>query len=689
MANRDFLVEIGTEELPPKALKSLAEAFLAGVVAGLDRAEVAHGEARPFATPRRLAVRVLDVAERQPDKAVERRGPAVKASFDAQGQPTQAALGFARSCGVEIGQVERLETEKGSWLVHRAVQTGAPAITLFPGIVDEALARLPIPKRMRWGSLAVEFVRPVHWVVMLFGEEVVPAQTLGVTAGRETRGHRFHHPGAIALAAPADYAARLESPGRVLADFATRRQRIRTEVERVATGLGGHAVIDEALLDEVTSLVEWPVALAGGFEPRFLEVPQEALIATMKGNQRYFHLVDGDRQLLPHFIAVANIESRNVAAVRAGNERVVRPRLADAEFFWKKDRATPLAARVEVLAGVVFQQRLGTLLDKSGRMVRVAHGIAHALGVDPRLGERAAELSKCDLVTEMVGEFPELQGVMGRHYARHEGEPADVAAALDEQYKPRFSGDSLPETPTGQILSLADKLDTLVGIFGIGQSPTGDKDPFGLRRAALGVVRILVERRLDLDLADLLLLAGRTYDLFEPEPVAEQVFDFAMERLRAYYMDTGVAPDTFDAVLARRPTRPLDFDRRVRGVTVFRGLPQAASLAAANKRIHNILRQAGGVSEGVVEPWLLEAPAERRLAEAVGALAREVEPDLTRGAYPEALTRLAGLRDTVDRFFDEVMVMVDDERVRRNRLALLTQVSELFLRTADLSRLQT
>lgn len=688
MASRDLLVEIGTEELPPKALRSLSDAFLAGVVAGLDRAELSHGEARPYATPRRLAVLVREVAERQPDKAVERRGPAVRAAFDAEGRPTQAALGFARSCGVDIAAVERLETDKGSWLVHRSTQVGAPAQDLFPTIVEEALARLPIPKRMRWGDLDVEFVRPVHWVVMLFGEEVVPARILGVPAGRESRGHRFHHPGPVSMASPAEYADRLESVGRVLADFDVRRERIRRQVEAIAGDLGGRAVIDEALLDEVASLVEWPVALAGGFEPRFLQVPAEALIATMKGNQRYFHLVDADGRLLPHFIAVANVESLDLAAVRAGNERVVRPRLADADFFWKKDRATPLASRAEILAGVVFQQRLGTLLDRSGRIGRVAHGIAHDLGVDPRLAERAAELCKCDLVSEMVGEFPELQGVMGRHYALHDGEPPEVAAAIDEQYMPRFSGDALPATTTGQILSLADKLDTLTGIFGIGQSPTGDRDPFGLRRAAVGVVRIMIERGLDLDLRDLLLLAARTYDLFDPEPVAEQVLDFAMERLRAYYLDAGVAPDTFDAVLARRPTRPVDFDRRVRGVGAFRRLPEAASLAAANKRIHNILRQAGGPPEGGPEPWLLEAPAERALAEAVGAMGREVEPLLAAGAYPEALTRLAGLRESVDRFFDEVMVMVDDERVRRNRLALLAEVSGLFLRTADISRLQ-
>jgi glycyl-tRNA synthetase beta chain len=688
MASRDLLVELGTEELPPKALKGLAEAFLAGVLAGLDRAEVSRGAGRFFATPRRLAVLVREVADHQPDKLVERRGPALRGAYDAEGRPTPAAMGFARSCGVDVGALEHQETERGSWLVHRTLQPGAATRRLLPGIVEEALARLPIPKRMRWGGLEVEFVRPVHWLVFLLGEEVVPATVLGVPAGRETRGHRFHHPGPIALAAPAEYAARLESPGQVLADFQARRERIRAEVQRIARDLGGQAVVDEALLDEVASLVEWPVGLAGSFEPRFLEVPAEALIATMKGNQRYFHLVDAAGRLLPHFIAIANVQSRDLAAVRAGNERVVRPRLADADFFWRKDRSTPLASRAEALAGVVFQQRLGTLADKSRRVARVSRNIAIEIGANPGHAERAALLAKCDLVSEMVGEFPELQGVMGRHYALHDGEAPEVASAIDEQYMPRFSGDALPATVCGQVLSLADKLDTLVGIFGIGQVPSGDKDPFALRRAALGVVRILIERGLDLDLRELLRTAGRAYDLFEPEPVADQVFDFAMERLRGYYLEAGIAPDTFEAVLARRPTRPVDFDRRVRGVTAFRSLPEAASLAAANKRIHNILRQAGGAPEGPLEPWLLEDQAERGLAEAVGALAHQVEPLLARGDYRQVLARLAGLREAVDRFFDEVMVMVEDPRMRRNRLALLAAVSELFLRTADVSRLQ-
>lgn len=685
---RDLLVEIGTEELPPKALKTLSEAFTAGIRAGLESAELAFGELVSYATPRRLAVLVRDLTTAQPDKPIQRRGPALAAAFDTQGDPTPAAMGFARSCGVDVDRLDRLETAKGSWLAYRTTQVGRPARALIPGIVDTALTRLPIPKRMRWGDLKVEFVRPVHWVVMLDGDEVIEAEILGIPAGRTTRGHRFHHPDPIEITSPADYAHALASDGFVIADFERRREIIRGQVQTVAREQGGRAVIDPDLLDEVTSLVEWPVAIAGSFEDRFLEVPAEALVATMKGNQKYFHVVDDDGRLMHHFIAVANIESREPQAVRAGNERVIRPRLADADFFWTQDRARSLASRIPALAEVVFQQKLGTMHDKCQRLAALSEEIARVLGTDPALARRAAELSKCDLMTEMVGEFPVLQGVMGRYYALHDGEPEEVTAAMEEQYMPRFAGDVLPGTRTGQLLALADRLDTLVGIFGIGQSPTGDKDPFGLRRAALGVLRILIERRLDLDLAELLLWAARAYDLFDPEPVAGQVFDFMMDRLRAYYLDAGVTHDTFEAVLARRPTHPLDFDRRVRAVTAFRKLPESASLAAANKRIHNILRKADGPVPATLEQGLLVEPAEKSLAAELDRLREEVEPLLERGDYSQALSRLSGLRKTVDVFFDQVMVMTDEQALRNNRLALLDSLSRLFLRTGDISRLQ-
>jgi len=685
---RDLLVEIGTEELPPKALKELSEAFIEGIRAGLEKAGLQFSSVTPFATPRRLAAIVTDLSSAQPDKTVERRGPALAAAYGADGAPTQAARGFAGSCGVTVEKLQRLETPKGTWLAFRSVQPGRATSELVPEVVDNALAGLPIPKRMRWNSLKVEFVRPVHWVVMLYGDAVIDAEVLGVRAGRASRGHRFHHPAPIPISEPSQYAALLESQGHVVAAFDRRAQMIREQVETLATEVGGRAAIDPGLLQEVTSLVEWPVAVAGSFEERFLEVPSEALVATMKGNQKYFHLVDQEGALLPHFIAIANIQSRDPQAVRAGNERVIRPRLADASFFWNQDRAHSLASRVEQLAGVVFQHKLGTLLDKSRRVASLAQAIAHELGEDAQLAGRAAELAKCDLLTEMVGEFPELQGIMGRYYAAHDGEPEAVAAALDEQYMPRHAGDALPATPNGQILAVAERLDTLVGIFGIGQSPTGDKDPFALRRAALGVLRILIERSLDLDLMELLLRAARGYDLFDPEAVADQVFDFAMERLRAYYLDTGVTPDTFEAVLARRPTRPLDFDQRVRAVTAFRALPEAASLSAANKRIHNILRKTDGPVPSTLDPALLGESAEKTLAAEVDAIRGAVEPLLTQGHYTAALTELARLRPSVDLFFDEVMVMSDDEALRNNRLALLNGLRELFLRTADISRLQ-
>jgi glycyl-tRNA synthetase beta chain len=685
----DLLVEIGTEELPPKALQQLSEAFVEGIRAGLEKAGLQFSSVTPFATPRRLAAIVTDLSPAQPDKTVERRGPALAAAYGADGAPTQAARGFAGSCGVTVEELERLETPKGTWLAFRSVQPGRGASELVPEVVDNALAGLPIPRRMRWNSLKVEFVRPVHWVVMLYGEQVIDAEVLGVRAGRESRGHRFHHPAPIPISEPSAYAALLESQGHVVAAFDRRAQIIRGQVETLATQLGGQAVIDPGLLQEVTSLVEWPVAVAGSFEERFLQVPSEALVATMKGNQKYFHLVDEKGALLPRFILIANIESRDPQAVRAGNERVIRPRLADASFFWNQDRAHSLASRVEQLAGVVFQHKLGTLLDKSRRVASLARAIAHELNEDGQIAARAAELAKCDLLTEMVGEFPELQGIMGRYYAAHDGEPGAVAVALDEQYMPRQAGGALPATPTGQILAVAERLDTLVGIFGIGQSPTGDKDPFALRRAALGVLRILIERSLDLDLMELLLRAARGYDLFDPEPVADQVFNFAMERLRAYYLETGVTPDTFEAVLAPRPTRPLDFDQRVRAVTAFRALPEAASLSAANKRIHNILRKADGPVPSTLDPALLGETAEKTLAAQVDAIRAAVEPLLTQGHYTAALTELARLRPAVDLFFDQVMVMSDDGALRNNRLALLNGLRELFLRTADVSRLQT
>jgi glycyl-tRNA synthetase beta chain len=685
---RDLLIEIGTEELPPKALFDLALAFEKGIGDGLEKAGLPIREMRRFATPRRLAVLIGDLPARQPDRRQERRGPALSAAF-ADGRPTKAAEGFARSCGITVADLQQLETDKGAWLVYVSIEPGAATADLIPGIVETALAGLPIPKRMRWGDRDDEFVRPVHWVVLLFGDEVIPAAIMGVRAGRETRGHRFHHPAPIRLSAPADYARQLVDPGKVIADFDARRDAVRAQAESVAAALRGAAVIKPALLDEVTALVEWPVALAGDFERRFLDVPAEALISTMQDNQRYFPVVDARGHLLPHFITIANLESRDSAQVRAGNERVIRPRFSDAEFFWNQDRKQPLADRQDALKHVIFQQRLGTLADKSNRVAALARFVAgHGRG-NPDWAERAARLAKCDLLTQMVQEFPELQGIMGRYYAQHDREAPEVAQAQEEQYLPRFAGDRLPASLTGRALALADRLDTLVGIFAIGQPPSGAKDPFALRRAALGVLRTVIEGELDLDLSVALELAAAD---FEPALLADRVvhavFEFMMERLRGYYLEQGVRADTFEAVLECRPTRPLDFDRRVRAVDAFRQLPEAASLAAANKRIRNILKKIETALPFQVRPDLLVEDAERALAGQLVELSSEVVPLMESGLYGEALNRLARLREPVDAFFDRVLVMADDPALRDNRIALLNELGSLFLRVADFSRLQ-
>jgi glycyl-tRNA synthetase beta chain len=687
--NRDLLIEIGTEELPPKALSTLALAFEKGICDGLEKAGLPTSNVRRFATPRRLAVLIDHLPARQADRRLERRGPALSATFGPDGQPTKAAEGFARSCGVSVAELQRQETDKGAWLVHVSVEPGATTTDLIPGIVETALAGLPIPKRMRWGDRDNEFVRPVHWVVLLFGDEVIPATIMGVPAGRETRGHRFHHPSSIRLNSPADYAPQLASEGRVIADFGERRDAIRAQAEGVAAALSGIAVIKPELLDEVAALVEWPVALTGNFERRFLDVPAEALISTMQDNQRYFPMVDAHGCLLPHFITIANVESRDPAQVRAGNERVIRPRFSDAEFFWNQDRKQPLAARQEALKHVVFQQRLGTLADKSNRVPELARFIAGYGPGNPDWADRAARLSKCDLLTQMVQEFPELQGIMGRYYALHDREVPEVAQALEEQYLPRFAGDRLPASPTGRALALADRLDTLVGIFAIGQAPSGAKDPFALRRAALGVLRILIEGELDLDLPAALERAAAGFEAtVRADQAANTVFEFILERLRGYYLDQGVRADTFEAVLECRPARPLDFDRRVRAVGAFRELPEAASLAAANKRIRNILRKIETVLPFQVRPDLLIEEAEQALAGRLVELSSEAVPLMESGLYGEALSRLAGLREPVDTFFDQVLVMAEDEGLRDNRIALLNELGSLFLRVADFSRLQ-
>jgi len=688
----DFLFEIGTEELPPKALRTLGDALGKGIAAGLTKAGLGYKGYRVYATPRRLAVLVNNLDTTQPDTVIERRGPALTAAFDELGNPTQAALGFAQSCGVDVDQLETLENSKGAWLVFRQSQQGSPATTLLAAIIENALMQLPVPKYMRWGSLDAAFVRPVHWLVMLLGDEVIAAGMFGITAGRETRGHRFHHHQSLYIAGPGGYAPLLESEGHVMPDFDIRMEAIRAQVMELAERVKGQAVIDEALLEEVAAMVEWPVALVGEFEQRFLDVPSEALISAMKRHQKYFHIVDRHGKLLPYFITVSNIESRDMDVVRAGNERVIRPRLADAAFFWNQDRKQRLVDRSEDLKNVIFQKKLGTLHDKTMRVSELAIYIAEQLGGNKGWAKQAACLTKCDLMTAMVGEFPELQGTMGRYYALHDGEPAEVAQAIDEQYMPRFAGDALPATKTGQAVSIADRVDTLTGIFAIGQLPSGDKDPFALRRAALGALRIIIEKQLPLDLIELLSEAVKAYrkqnDIKIASEVVEQVYAFMMERLRVYYTDAGIERDVFEAVMSRRPTRPCDFDSRLRAVESFRKLPEAESLTVANKRIYNILRQASDVIPEFMNNKLFKEDAEQALAERMSTLSAEVHPLLDQGDYTEALKRLASLRSPVDVFFDNVMVMSDDQDIRVNRLALLNNMHNLFMRVADLTCLQ-
>lgn len=686
---KDLLIEIGTEELPPKALPRLSEAFTSSVVAALEQAGLGHLEVERFAAPRRLAILLRSLDLKQADREVEKRGPAVKAAYDAEGNPSKAALGFASSCGVGVEQLGTKETEKGAWLVFRAREAGQSAVELIPAIVSQALDRLPIPKRMRWGDSEVLFVRPVHWVVMMLGDEVIPAEVLGVRSGNTTYGHRFHHPEELTLYEPASYARLLAERGHVIASFAERRDRVREQVKAKAGELGSEAVIDMDLLDEVTALVEWPVALAGRFEEKFLEVPHEALISTMEDNQKYFAVVSTDGRLQPYFITVANIESTDPARVVEGNERVIRPRFADAAFFWEQDKKQPLEARVEKLKDIVFQKKLGTLYDKTLRVQQLAQTIAPEIGGDVDFAGRAALLAKCDLLTDMVGEFPKIQGISGRYFATHDGEPPEVAEALEEQYLPRQAGDSLPVTRTGMALALADKLDTLAGIFGIGQKPSGTKDPFALRRAALGILRIIIESALDVNVHALLEQAnnGLGERVDAPDNV-ETCFEYVLERLRAYYQDQGVSGDVIDAVMALKPERPYDFHRRVQAVASFRELDAAQSLAAANKRIGNILKKAGESLSVEVDKSLLGEHAEKALFAALTSLEPEVSVAFDQAEYETALTRLAALREPVDAFFDHVMVMADDEVLKNNRLALLNRMNSLFIRAADLSRLQ-
>ena len=688
MTTQNFLVEIGTEELPPKALKTLATSFADNVEAELNQAGLTFDKIEWFAAPRRLAVKVLNLATQQPSKEIEKRGPAVSAAFDAEGKPTKAAEGWARGCGITVEQAERIATDKGEWLVHRAKIEGQPTKNLLNNIVANALAKLPIPKPMRWADKTVQFIRPVHTVTMLLGDELIEGEILGVASAHTIRGHRFLGEKEFEIQHADQYPQLLREKGSVVADFNERKAEILAKSQAKAATLVGVADIEESLLEEVTSLVEYPNVLAAKFEERFLAVPAEALVYTMKGDQKYFPIYDKGGKLLPHFIFVSNINPEDPTAIIEGNEKVVRPRLTDAEFFFKTDLKQKLVDRLPRLETVLFQQQLGTLKDKTDRIEQLAGEIAKQIGADEAKAKRAGLLSKCDLMTNMVFEFTDTQGVMGMHYARHDGEDEEVAVALNEQYMPRFAGDELPKSLVASAVALADKFDTLTGIFGIGQAPKGSADPFALRRAALGALRIIVEKNLPLDLEDLVKKSAALFgDKLTNQNVVADVVDFMLGRFRAWYQDEGIAVDVIQAVLARRPTRPADFDARVRAVSHFRTLDSAEALAAANKRVSNILAKAD-TAIGEINLTACVEPAEKALAEAVLALRTEVQPLIAKGDYTAVLDKLANLRAPVDNFFDNVMVNAEDPALRQNRLAILNTLQGLFLQVADISLLQ-
>lgn len=689
---RDFLVEIHTEELPPKALLRLANSFLEEIKARLLEAELTFESAQFFATPRRLAVIVKKLSEKQPDTNVERRGPALSAAYDPEGKPTPACLGFAKSCGIPPEKLIKIKNAQGEWVGYQQHVKGKTAQALLPAIVQQSIASLPIPKRMRWGDSDIEFVRPVHSVIMLYGDKVVPATILGLNTNRKTHGHRFHSKGWVNISSPAAYVETLKNQ-LVLVDFTERKERIRLEAEEIVKktlGKNAQVVIQDDLLDEVAGLVEWPVALCGEFDKSFLSVPSEALISAMQDHQRYFPIVDQNNQLLPHFVAISNIKNKASQHVIHGNERVLRARLSDAKFFFDTDLKQKLADRVELLKGIVFQQKLGSLYDKTQRVSHLAFEIAETLQVSSVKTKRAALLAKTDLTSQLVGEFPELQGTAGYHYALAEDLPEEIAKALFEQYLPRFSGDRLPETSIGCILAIADRLDTLVGVFGINQAPTGDKDPFGLRRAALGVLRILIEKQLNLDLFDLLQKthAGYKNSLENPQ-VVQQVFQFMLERLKPWYQEQNISTDVLASVTALNIKRPYDLHLRIQAVQAFKKLPEAAALSVANKRVSNILaKYEDKIAAPAINTALFEHDAEHLLAERLTAEKEHIISLSQLGKYTEVLSILASLREPVDLYFEKVLVMSEDKNLRENRLLLLIQLRELFLHVADIALLQ-
>jgi len=687
IGSKHLLFELGSEELPPKTLLTLSKSLLNNIVKGLNDAELTFSGCKAFASPRRLAVLIENLSATQPDKTVEKRGPAVQAAFAADGAPSKAALGFAASCGATFEQLERLKTDKGEWLVFTQAVKGQTTEQLIPDIIRQSIAALPIAKRMRWGSATTEFVRPVHWTVLLYGNDVIQTEILGLQTEATTQGHRFHAPEKLTIDSPEAYQDTLFQQGKVIADFEQRKSIIRAAAQRAASAVNGIAHIEDDLLEEIAALNEWPVPVTGDFDPRFLELPAEVLITTMQTNQKYFPVKNSSGELLPHFITYSNIESTRPESIKQGNERVITPRLTDAEFFWKQDRKQTLADRVDSLSSIVFQEKLGTVADKTQRVVKLAGFIADRLGANSEPAKRAALLAKTDLMTNMVGEFGNLQGTMGRYYALADGEPAEVAVALEEQYFPKQSGGPTPGSQTGQILAIAEKIDSLTGIFSAGLIPTGDKDPYALRRAALGALRIIVEHQLPLNIVELIDFSITLFShSFDQNATRKAVTDFVFDRFKGYCLDQGYTADEFDAVIAVHPAEPLDFMLRLQAVKTFRQLPEAESLASANKRIMNILKKSETPPATTV--GTLVEPEEQRLHQVAERSAEDIQPLLAKRDYQATLNRLALTKPDIDAFFDHVMVMADDPELRANRLALLNLLSRQFLTCADISRLQ-
>lgn len=691
---KTLLIEIGTEELPPKNLKPLRDAFQQAMLEGLLEAElVADHDARkatPYAAPRRLGISVANVLHKQQDQQVERRGPSVKAAFNDAGEPTQAALGFAQSCGTTVDNLQRLKTDKGEWLAYTINETGKSIEQLLPELLEQAIKRLPIAKRMRWGSGDAEFVRPVHWLVAMFGEAVVPVNLLGINASNVTYGHRFHSSGPITISHADDYAKLLQGEGSVIARYQARQDLIEQQINELATKHGGQIEDDPALLNEVTGLVEYPNAILGDIDKEFLEVPQECLISSMRDHQKYFHVINNDGKLLPHFITVSNINSKHPERVREGNERVLRARLADARFFWETDLQQSLESRLEKLDSVLFHAKLGSIHDKTKRIVLLTEKLADLTGADSKIASRGALLAKADLVSNMVGEFDELQGIMGHYYADRDSEDKLVGECIEQHYWPKFAGDRLPQSREAQTVSLADKLDSLVGIFAAGELPTGDKDPYALRRAALGILRILIECEQPVDISTLVSMSAQVLNdntaLSVDNTTQEQARKFISGRLTALKQNTGISVNTINAVLACQDNNPLDFNHRVEAVHHFSQSDDSTNLASANKRISNILKKASPAKQ--VDTALFEEDAEKQLHATIETTSKACAPFFEGGNYQPALEQLASLREPVDQFFDQVMVMSDDKKVQENRLALLNQIRQLFLQVADIALLQ-